>query len=68
MAEFSIMASVSSGESRRQRRLTMHTQAVMSSSSITTASSANRRTVQFLTALIPATSSGIVSMGSPVWA
>jgi hypothetical protein len=44
----------------------MHTHAEMSSSSMTTQSSVNRRSTQFLTALIPAISSGIISMPSPV--
>jgi hypothetical protein len=45
----------------------MQTHAEMSSSSMTTQSSVNRRSTQFLTALMPATASGIVSMESPVW-
>ena len=62
------MARVSTTESFRQRRLTMQTHAEMSSSSMTMASSVNRRSVQFRTALMPAISSGMVAISSPVWA
>ena len=60
------MASVSVTESFRQRRLTMQTHAEMSSSSMTTASSLKRFSTQFRTALMPAISSGMVSISSPV--
>jgi len=56
-----------SGDSFRQRSDTMQTHAEMSSSSITMASSVKCLSTQFRTALIPATSSGMVSMLSPVW-
>jgi hypothetical protein len=54
-------------ESFRQRSDTMQTHAEMSSSSITMASSLKCLSTQFRTALMPAISSGMVSMVSPVW-
>jgi hypothetical protein len=61
------MARVSAMESFRHRSDTMQTHAEMSSSSITMASSVKCLSTQFRTALIPAISSGMVSMVSPVW-
>ena len=58
------MASVSSVESFRQRSETMQTHAVMSSSSITRASSWKCATIQFRTALTPLTASGRVTFSS----
>jgi hypothetical protein len=58
---------VSATESFRQRRLTMQTHAEISSSSITMASSVKCLSTQFRTALMPAISSGMVSISSPVW-
>ena len=66
-AEFSSMAMASSGDSFRQRSDTMQTHAEMSSSRITMASSVKCLSTEFRTALIPATSSGMVSISRPVW-
>jgi hypothetical protein len=45
----------------------MQTQAEISSSSMTMASSLKCFSTQFRTALMPAISSGMVSISSPVW-
>jgi hypothetical protein len=60
------MAMVSVMESFRHRRDTMQTHAEISSSSMTMASSVKCFSTQFRTALMPAISSGMVSISSPV--